>query len=1519
MSDRRCCFLHFLIVSLVFCTVDCGQSRAQDESPKNESPQIFARKNLIAWCIVPFDGKKRGPAERAEMVRKLGLRRVAYDWRQNHVPTFEEEILQYKQNGIEFFAFWSSHEAAFRLFEKHGLKPQIWQTLPSPPGETHETQVKAAATAMLPLVERTQKLGSNLGLYNHGGWGGEPENMVAVCKYLHEHHQAEHVGIVYNLHHGHGHIDDFAESLNLMKPYLLCLNLNGMTRNGDKIGQKILPLGEGEFDVKLLKIIRDSKYEGPIGIIGHTQDDVEARLSDNLAGLDWILPQLQGKPAGSKPQLRTWTPTEKTPPKKPSLKGTLLEGSAQYRSAPITVECRATLHDKQGYNILIANDTKASSRHWELFSMARSGMFTAYMPGLKPDHVRSEAMICDGKPHTVTMIYEPFRVRLLVDGKQVADQPAERVTKPPVDGPLAIGQLVEGGLGCKGVIDWVRISSGVRTLPEQPVLTVKKDDTTLLLWNKEEEKPTKASNDSKLMGQTPEYSPQLVAELIDRARQEGDPHRGLLAFSSAKSACLSCHKLCLHGGSVGPELTILAQKRKPEELVESLLWPKRKVEPEFVAHLVVDSEGKSHRGYLVHRDEKQLELRDPTQPKGGTTTFSVDEIELTKEVGTLMPDNLVAAMSNQQLADLVCFLITLGSKDGVAAEELSSLLEHAHMHASGAVSFPLERKPLKPEQWPSWQHSVNRDRVYDFYSKQADHFRAQPSTPSLLAEYPGLDGGTLGHWGNQNDTTWANDRWNDTKLGSLQCGILRAGKVTVARGVCVRLDTTEEISVCFNPDTLSYDAVWKGGLVKFSSVRHGFMHGLTPDGTIRSRPEETKPDKPFKYHGFYRHGNQVIFAYRIGETEFLDAPTIDDGVFKRIVAPIKNHPLRHLLQDAPSQWPQQIETPIEHGSTGPYAVDTIRLPYENPWNALMYCGGHAFLSDGSALVCTMQGDVWRAEGFEYPSKKTQWRRFASGLHHALGMVVDQRGIFVLGRDQITRLHDLNSDGEADFYECFSNAYQTSPAGHDFICGLECDKQGNFYTVSGNQGLLRISADGQRAKVVATGFRNPDGLGILTDGTVTIPCSEGAWTPASMICAVRPEMLVLSSQSDDPANIPHFGYPGPKQERVPELPLVYLPRGLDNSSGGQTEVTSKRWGPLAGQLLHFSFGAGAHFLVLQDEVKEQLQGAVAPLPGEFLSGAHRGRFSPQDGQLYVTGMQGWGTYTPDDGCFQRIRYTGENVQLPTAFRVYENGVAITFSLPLDDKIAAQASEHFAQCWNYRYGPGYGSPEFSTRHFGMRGHDTLRITSAQVLNEGRTLFLEMPELQPVNQLHLRIQPTARVYRDLFITVHKLAEPFTDFPGYRPTRKTVQPHPILADLAMATRSVPNPNRGKIKSARAITIETGSNLSFATRSFRVRAGEPIALTLSNPDVVPHNLALVKPGTLERVGDLSNRLISDPEAALRHYIPRTTDVLAYTDVVLPREEFTIYFHAPDQPGRYPYLCTFPGHWKVMNGEMIVE
>lgn len=250
---------------------------------------VFARDNLVAWCIVPFDAKKRGPAERSAMLVDLGLRRCAYDWRDEHVASFEEEILQYRKHGIEYFAFWGGHEEAYRLFEKHRLLPQIWRTLADPGGGNREERVEAAAASMEAIARRAAGLGCKLGLYNHGGWGGEPANLVAVCKLLHA-KGCKNVGIVYNWHHGHGHIVDWAESLALMKPYLLCLNLNGMNTDAKP---KILALGRGEHDLTMLKILVASGYDGPIGILDHQgQLDAKESLQANLDGLEKLKKEL---------------------------------------------------------------------------------------------------------------------------------------------------------------------------------------------------------------------------------------------------------------------------------------------------------------------------------------------------------------------------------------------------------------------------------------------------------------------------------------------------------------------------------------------------------------------------------------------------------------------------------------------------------------------------------------------------------------------------------------------------------------------------------------------------------------------------------------------------------------------------------------------------------------------------------------------------------------------------------------------------------------------------------------------------------------------------------------------------------------------------------------------------------------------------------------------------------------------------------------------------------------------------
>lgn len=276
------------------------------------SADLFARDNLVAWCIVPFDARKRAPEARAEMLARLGFKHFAYDWRTEHIPTFDEEIQTLKRWNIELTAFWfpgainDEAKAILDALKRNQVQTELWVSMHggdiqcSP--DEHRLRVEQHVATLRPIVEAAAAIGCKVGLYNHGGWFGEPENQIEILKAL----DAPNVGLVYNLHHGHAHLDRFQSLLNAMKPYLYCLNLNGMTPKGDEIGKKILPLGTGERDLEILRIIRDSGYTGHIGILGHTDDDAERTLRNNLDGLDWLLPQLDGAPPiAPRPPLHT--------------------------------------------------------------------------------------------------------------------------------------------------------------------------------------------------------------------------------------------------------------------------------------------------------------------------------------------------------------------------------------------------------------------------------------------------------------------------------------------------------------------------------------------------------------------------------------------------------------------------------------------------------------------------------------------------------------------------------------------------------------------------------------------------------------------------------------------------------------------------------------------------------------------------------------------------------------------------------------------------------------------------------------------------------------------------------------------------------------------------------------------------------------------------------------------------------------------------------------------------------------
>ena len=182
--------------------------------------------------------------------------------------------------------------------------------------------------------------------------------------------------------------------------------------------------------------------------------------------------------------------------------------------------------------------------------------------------------------------------------------------------------------------------------------------------------------------------------------------------------------------------------------------------------------------------------------------------------------------------------------------------------------------------------------------------------------------------------------------------------------------------------------------------------------------------------------------------------------------------LASLTRGGPTRWPERLPTrPTIGRDDGPFAVDILSVPDANPWLCQLRLSGFDFLPDGrTAAVCTWDGDVWIVEGVDRPEKGLTWRRIASGLFQPLGLKIVEGEIYVCCRDQIVRLHDLNGDGETDFYECFNNDHQVTEHFHEFAMDLQTDAEGNFYyakaarhalpaLVPHHGTLLKVSKDG----------------------------------------------------------------------------------------------------------------------------------------------------------------------------------------------------------------------------------------------------------------------------------------------------------------------------------------------------------------------------------------------------------------------------------------------------------------------------
>jgi len=1031
----------------------------------------FARTNLVAWCVVPFDSQKRGPEERAAMLDRLGVKRLAYDWRAEHIPTFDAEVAAMRKRGIELTAWWfpaalnDEAKAILACIERNKVHPQLWVTMgtePEPDAVKLAQKLNGAVATLSPICAEAKRLGCTVALYNHLGWFGDPVNQVAIIAKL---KAAGHtnVGIVYNFHHAHAHLDTFAEQLRVMQPHLVALNLNGMVRDGDKVGKKIIPLGTGDEELRLLRIINASGWRGPVGIIGHTEEDAEVKLRKELDGLEKLAP---------------------------------LVGQAASPSAGAPISDSARVDGNQ-----------------------RAGSET-------------------GAPN------------------KVAGEPAISGREP----------------GSQGEKDWV-------------------DNR----WQETDVGPFLASNLRLPDGSV------IAKALTIRTRQ----HNGLRVVPDSVAMVYDTLTCTLRGTwTCGSEGHL---KFDPARF-GLIGLPKIAGQVEFIVPPPEPADASGRRFIGIHPAMAGVVLEYEI---GGSRVLEAQGVAISQG-GYYLRSFEFASSSRPRT--IVLFATDSPTASRVPGVDLNHIVAGLQNPFAAAIDQPVPAN----------------------------------STGAGTAPYLGTKS------------------WLTAEGKQVHAGVLEVPASQTRLAIKV--------------------ACWK----------------MLPQ------------DNPFAPHE------------NLGRLERVKP----FGVFDKLGSP------GDLLRKRGTPRP----TLTTRGQRGPdtdfLAVDTLTLPYDNPAKALLFASGVDFTPDGAGYICTIHGDVWRVTGIDDSLRELKWQRYATGLFQPLGLKVRDGKVFVLGRDRITRLHDENGDGEADFYENFFDGIATSTGGHDYVTSLEKDDAGNFYYID-PKGVHRVAADGSRQETLATGFRNPNGMGVRPDGKViTAAPQQGEWTPSSGLWEIRPDNVGL-----------YGGYGGPKVSDARPLgydaPLCWLPHAVDNSSGGQVWVPPGQWGALGGQMLHLLWGRCAMMLVLRDTTTDGigLQGAAVPLPVKFLSGPNRGTFNPKDGHLYIAGSTGWQTSAVKDGALQRVRFTGKPLRLPVAWKARANGFEVTFSEPLDKATAEDAGSYGVKAWNYRYARQYGSKDWSVTNPEKEGRDELPVKSAKLLDDGRTVFLELAGLKPVMQGELKYNVDAR----------------------------------------------------------------------------------------------------------------------------------------------------------------------------------
>jgi azurin len=620
-----------------------------------------------------------------------------------------------------------------------------------------------------------------------------------------------------------------------------------------------------------------------------------------------------------------------------------------------------------------------------------------------------------------------------------------------------------------------------------------------------------------------------------------------------------------------------------------------------------------------------------------------------------------------------------------------------------------------------------------------------------------------------------------------------------------------------------------------------------------------------------------------------------------------------------------------------YQIETIPIPK----NILLEVGGLAFNDKDQLGISTRHGDVWILENpYLTRDEKPVFRKYASGLHEPLGLAWYHHNFVLSQRGELTQLQDTDGDGIADRYKAIYS-WPLSGNYHEYSYGPVLDLDSNMLVTLNSTWvgdhmeslakwrgwLLKITPEGEMIPW-ATGLRSPAGLGINLEGDIFYSENQGDWVGSGRIThlekgdfAGNPAGLRWTDEENSPLSlkqkdIPNTGLPLHEiAADIPELklPAVWLPHGIIGTSTSDIllDTTNGAFGPFSGQMFIGDQGQSKITRVFIEKVEGKYQGACFPFMEGFSSGVFRMKWGSDHSMFVGMTSRGWNSTGPEMFGLQRLRWTGKTPFEIKTIKARPDGFLLEFTQPVNKDLASKPEAYAVSNFTYHYWSRYGSK--------ILNQQDCMVHQVEVSPDGMSARLIVHGMRK-GYIHEIKAAGVKSEKGLPLLHNFGYYTLNNVPGGKilSAQITLSPNARKSDLENSTKhNTTLPTSWTNGPDQTLTIGTKPGLQFDVTELKIKAKSKIKLVFVNNDDMLHNLVITQPGDVaDKVGRMAMEMgLKGPEL---QYVPLSEHVLFHTSLLQPQSREAIYFEAP-AAGIYSYLCTYPGHYLIMRGRMIVE